>query len=338
MPRESEPVRLNWGCGEHTRSGWINSDIKEGPGTDLVGDIRRGLPLASESVDYAVSVHALPELSYPELVPALEELLRVLKPRGVLRLVLPDLDKAIRAYEGEEEDYFALVADDATSRGGRFVTQILWYGYSRSLFTPDFAEELLAKAGFAEIAVCEPHRTGSGFAEIVELDNRERESFYIEATRPKRRSHWIFGRYNRRPSMSASIDVTAVEVSGRDSGDAILESHLDGPVTGARFEGDALRIVGWVVGRDLAAQEVEVVSDHDVVGRAPVNVSRPGVAEKHAGAPGADRAGFDLTLSAGGKGPSELLVSVLFEDGTRAALGVIRTNVTRQGVLSRLFR
>ena len=338
MPPESEPVRLNWGCGDHTRPGWINSDIKEGPGIDLVGDIRRGLPLASESVDYAVSVHALPELSYPELVPALEELLRVLKPQGVLRLVLPDLDKAVRAYAAGDEDYFALVAGDATTPGGRFVTQILWYGYSRSLFTADFTAELLAKAGFTEIAVCEPHQTGSRFPDIVELDNREGESFYVEATRPRRRSRWIFGRYNRRPSMPASIDVTAVEVSGRDSGDAILEGHLDGPVTGARFEGDGLRIVGWVVGKDQPAREVEVVSDHDVVGRAPVNIARPGVAEKHAGAPGAETAGFDLTLSAGGKGPSELLVSVLFEDGSRAALGVIRANVTRQGVLSRLFR
>jgi hypothetical protein len=337
MPRESEPVRLNWGCGEHTRPGWINSDVKEGPGIDLVGDIRRGLPLASESVDYAVSVHALPELGYPELVPALEELLRVLKPRGVLRLVLPDLDKAIGAYQAGEDDYFALVADDATTRGGRFVTQVLWYGYSRSLFTADFTAELLAKAGFAEIAVREPHRTGSGFDEIVALDNRERESFYIEAARPRRRSRWMFGGYNRWPSMPASIDVTAVEVSGRDSS-AILEGHLDGPIAGARFEGDALRIVGWVVGRDQAVREVEVVSEHDVVGRAPVEIARPGVAEKHAGAPGAEAAGFDLSLSAGGKGLSELLVSVLFEDGSRAALGVIRANVTRQGVLSRLFR
>jgi len=338
MSPGSEPVRLNWGCGDHTRLGWINSDVKEGSGVDLVADIRRGLPLASESVDCAVSVHALPELTYPELVPALEELLRVLKPRGVLRLVLPDLDKAARAYVGGDDGYFDLVAADAVTPGGRFVTQILWYGYSRSLFTLDFATELLEKAGFVEIVACTAHQTASGVAEIVELDNREKESFYIEGTRPRRRSKWIFGRYTRRPSMPASIDVTAVEVTGSSSGDDLFDAHLDGPVVGAQFEADGLRIVGWVVGKRSPAREVEVVSDHDVVGRATVDIPRQGVADKYTGIAGADTAGFDLTLSAGGRGPSELLVSVVLEDGSRAELGLIKVNVTRQGVLSRFFR
>jgi len=338
MPRESDPLRrLNWGCGEHTGPGWINSDIKEGDGVDLVGDIRRGLPLPSESIDYAVSIHALPELSYGELVPALEELLRVLKPRGVIRLALPDLDKAVRAYLAEDEGYFHHVREDAESPGGRLVTQILWYGYSRSLFTADFTTELLRRAGFAEIAVCAPKETHSRFAEIVELDNREEESFYIEARRPARRSKWLSGRYNRRSSMPVSIDVTEVDVTASTGGD-LLAGHLDGPIVGAHFEGDALRIVGWAVGSRSPAREVEVVSEHDVVGRAPVNVPRPGVAEMHAGVAGAETAGFDMALSAGGRGASELLVSIVFEDGSRSALGVIRVNVTRQGVLSRLFR
>lgn len=338
MPRESDSVRrLNWGCGEHIAEGWINSDIKEAPGVDLTGDIRRGLPLASESVDYAVSVHALPELAYRDLVPALEELLRVLKPEGTLRLVLPDLDKAARAYLEGDDRYFHHVRDDAASPGGRFVTQILWYGYSRSLFTADFAVELLEKAGFVDVEVCGPHETKSRFAEIVALDNREEESFYIEGTRPARRSRWIFGGYNRRRPMSVSIDVTEVEVAPSGEGD-LLAGHLDGPVVGAHFEGAALRIVGWAVGSRSVAKEVEVVSEHDVVGRARIDVPRPGVAELHPGVAGADAAGFDMMLSAGGPGLSELLVSVVFEDGSRSALGVIRVNVTRQGVFARLFR
>src|SRR4051794_40371120 len=60
--RGDQVSRLNWGCGSHTREGWINSDIKEAPEVDLVADIKKGLPLAAASIDYAVSVHALPEL------------------------------------------------------------------------------------------------------------------------------------------------------------------------------------------------------------------------------------------------------------------------------------
>jgi predicted SAM-dependent methyltransferase len=339
MRRESEPLqRLNWGCGEHTKAGWINSDIKEASGVDLVGDIRRGLPLPSESIDYAVSVHALPELSYGELVPALEELLRVLKPHGVLRLVLPDLDRAARAYVEGDESYFHHVHDDAESLGGRFVTQVLWHGYSRSLFTSDFMTETMQRAGFAEVGTCAPHETHSRFAEIVELDNREEESFYIEGSRPARRSKWRHGGYNRRPSMPVSIDVTDVKVTARDEGSDLLAGHIDKPAGGDRFEGEVLRISGWVLGRSSPAKEVEVVSEHDVVGRAPIDVPRPDIAAHHAGVPGAEAAGFELTLSAGGRGASELLVSVVLEDGSRAQLCVVRVDITRQGVLSRIFR
>ena len=39
--------RLNWGCGEHPEPGWINSDIKDGPGIDLSCDHRAGSPRRS---------------------------------------------------------------------------------------------------------------------------------------------------------------------------------------------------------------------------------------------------------------------------------------------------
>jgi SAM-dependent methyltransferase len=171
--------RLNWGCGGTAEPGWINSDQKEGPGI-LTCDILEGLPLADESVDYAVSIHALPELRLDELVPALRELRRVLIPGGVLRLALPDLERGIAAYLRRDAAYFLVPDEDASSLGGKLVTQLLWYGWSRSLFTPDFAEELLARAGFRDVVRCAYGVTQSRFPEIVSLDNRERESLFVE--------------------------------------------------------------------------------------------------------------------------------------------------------------
>lgn len=176
--------RLNWGCGGHTASGWLNVDCKSGPGIDLNCDIRDGLPLSSASIDYAVSVHALQELTYPEVVQALKELRRVLKPGGALRLVLPDLRKGMQAYLLGQDDYFQVDPDELRSSGGRFIVHMLWYGHSHTLFTADFVEELLVKAEFEEVVECRYRRTASRFPEIVELDNRERESLYVEATSP----------------------------------------------------------------------------------------------------------------------------------------------------------
>jgi hypothetical protein len=51
------------------------------------------------------------------------------------------------------------------------------------LFTADFIEELLRKAGFREVVQCRYHETSSRFAEIIQLDNREAESLFVEATK-----------------------------------------------------------------------------------------------------------------------------------------------------------
>ncbi len=172
--------RLNWGCGEWVVPGWINSDLKGAPGV-LVCDIRDGLPFESETIDYAVSIHALPELAYSDLIPALAELRRVLKTGGYLRLGLPDLRRAIAAYERGNREYFLVPDDEMSSLGGKLVVQLLWYGYSRTVFLSDFIEELLRKAGFRNVYHLEFKRTASPFSEIVELDNRERESLFVEA-------------------------------------------------------------------------------------------------------------------------------------------------------------
>lgn len=183
----SEPVgelrRLNWGCGASGEPGWINSDQKEGPGIDLPCDIREGLPLPDESIDYIASIHALPEVPYPDLIPVLEELRRVLKTGGVLRLALPDLLKGVAAYRRGDREYFLVPDEDARSLGAKLVTQLVWYGYSRTLFTPDFIEEVLYSAGFREVRHCGFRETPSPFDGITELDNREGESLFVEAVK-----------------------------------------------------------------------------------------------------------------------------------------------------------
>ena len=176
-------TRLNWGCGGVGEPGWLNSDVKEGPGVDIACDIRAGLPLPDDSIDYAVAIHALPEVPYPDLIPVLTELRRVLKPGGTLRLALPDLEKGVDAYRRGDRDYFLIPDEDAESLGAKLITQLVWYGYSRTLFVGDFAEELLRKADFREVVQVAFGKTASTHAEIVELDNRESESLFVEGVK-----------------------------------------------------------------------------------------------------------------------------------------------------------
>lgn len=180
----SSVIRLNWGCGPVGEPGWINSDLKDGPDIQITADIRNGLPLDNDSLDYAVSIHALPMISYPDLVPVLQELRRMLRSGGVLRLALPDVDRTIQAYLRHDPDYFLIPDEDVQSYGGKFVLHLLWYGYTVTVFTADFIEELLWKAGYQHVRRCAFMQTSSEHAPgILELDNREAESLFVEAVK-----------------------------------------------------------------------------------------------------------------------------------------------------------
>jgi SAM-dependent methyltransferase len=175
--------RLNWGCGPCTALGWINADRKAGAGVDLRCDIRDGLPIRANSLDYIVSIHVLQDLMYTDLRPALRELHRILKPGGILRIGLPDLDKAIQAYLHKDRGYFYIPDSDGYSIGTKLVTQIIWYGSVRTPFTFDFLEEILLQADFRHVTRCHYRESKSSYADIVLLDNRERESLFVEATK-----------------------------------------------------------------------------------------------------------------------------------------------------------
>jgi predicted SAM-dependent methyltransferase len=175
--------RLNWGCGTSPKPGWLNSDIKEAPGVDVPADIRTGLPIETGTIKYAVSIHALQELPYREQVPALAELRRLLEPGGVLRLGLPDLERGFEAYRRGDRGYFQVPDDVARTLGGKLAVQLTWFGYSRMVYVSESIEELLVEAGFREIRHTRYRETASGHPEIVELDSREAESLFVEATK-----------------------------------------------------------------------------------------------------------------------------------------------------------
>jgi SAM-dependent methyltransferase len=175
--------RLNVGCGPRHMPGWLNADLNMGPGIDLVGDIRTGLNLDTDSIHYMVAMHMLQDLPYPDIPVVLRELKRVLIPGGVLRLGLPDLDKAIRAYIAGDHGYFHVPDGDGRAIGTKLVTQIIWYGSVRTPFTFDCIEELLVREGFHQVHRCEFGQTESAYPEIVQLDNRPRESLLVEAVK-----------------------------------------------------------------------------------------------------------------------------------------------------------
>jgi ubiquinone/menaquinone biosynthesis C-methylase UbiE len=78
----------------------------------LYHDLRRPLPFSDQSAQTIYASHLLEHLYYNEAQRLLKECLRVLKPEGVLRLVVPDLQSILEEYFGATP--FAGETDAAT--------------------------------------------------------------------------------------------------------------------------------------------------------------------------------------------------------------------------------
>jgi|SRR5581483_448727 len=67
-------------------------------GTLLTHNLAKGIPFASDSVDIVYHSHVLEHLDRSVARQFLSEILRVLKPGGICRIVVPDFESVCRAY------------------------------------------------------------------------------------------------------------------------------------------------------------------------------------------------------------------------------------------------
>lgn len=89
---------LNFGCGTAVHQDWVNLDSS----ADLPGvirhDLRRRLPFPDESFDAVYGSHVLEHLEPDAAAQLLGECHRVLRPGGIARIVVPDLEAIARLY------------------------------------------------------------------------------------------------------------------------------------------------------------------------------------------------------------------------------------------------
>lgn len=93
-------MKLNLGCGNvFVDDGtWLNIDFHSGSRGVRAVNLLKGLPVASESFSVVYSSHFFEHIPRALVPDFLNECFRVLRPGGVLRLVLPDLQEMTRTY------------------------------------------------------------------------------------------------------------------------------------------------------------------------------------------------------------------------------------------------
>jgi predicted SAM-dependent methyltransferase len=92
------PRYLNLGCGERFHPTWTNVDVAPCDERVMKHDVRGSLPFASGAFDAVYHSHLLEHLPRDEAPGFLIECHRVLKPGGLIRVVVPDLEQIARMY------------------------------------------------------------------------------------------------------------------------------------------------------------------------------------------------------------------------------------------------
>lgn len=180
------PTYLNLGSGPRGLSDprWINIDGYTDTNVHYLADFTRRWPLPDDSLDGIFCEHVLEHFELEVGEHVLRECLRVLRPRGCIRVIVPDGEKIMRTYF---EDASALLQNRACETNcaieavnsyfrQRYEHQCMYdwklleYQFSKVGFTG------VRRANFKEATVSDP----------IMLDDKKYawESLYVEAIKP----------------------------------------------------------------------------------------------------------------------------------------------------------
>ena len=98
MNLQSQKNLLNIGCGHTFHRDWVNLDVVPADPTILRWDVKTGLPFADGSFDVVYCSHVLEHLVPEDAIGLVKQMLRVLRPQGIVRVVVPDLEVIAREY------------------------------------------------------------------------------------------------------------------------------------------------------------------------------------------------------------------------------------------------
>ena len=185
--RSKTGLSLNIGAGPFGKDTWTNIDMAPYKNVTLVYDARKKLPFADGSVDRIRCEHVFEHLDRRDEVPKfLQECLRSLKPGGVLRIVVPDLELFVKAYCNGTNEAWQHLGFDLNNLPGGLETpmDILNYTFRQSgehkygYDFPTLRNSLLA-AGFK---VVEKQHWSKSVDPMLEddLENHKNYSLYVD--------------------------------------------------------------------------------------------------------------------------------------------------------------
>lgn len=186
--RSDGQIWVQLGSGAHYIEGMINVDVNPFRKSEVWLDLRKGLPFSDNSVDAIYCCHTLEHFYEPDVRAIIRDCMRVLKPKAGIRVVTPDLKKAVEAYLKGDIKRFSDFPDRRTSIGGKLVNYLLCRDQHRLIFDFSFWKEILEQEGFEKVEEHKPHQSKIFPANEISIFEYEQpdvhHSVFVEAFKP----------------------------------------------------------------------------------------------------------------------------------------------------------
>jgi predicted SAM-dependent methyltransferase len=210
-------LRINIGCGQTPTKGWMNFDnslslllskIPLLPDVLLkinflersqyqfiqfardhfieYGDVTKGLPVKEGSCEVLYSSHMLEHLDRYEADLFLKEVFRILRPNGIIRIAVPDIEKKVDQYieSGNSDDFIEstyMCVPRPRTLSQRIRLLLVGTRHHQWMYSGKSLSKLLQNHGFVDINVMPAGQTNISDSESLDLKERESESIYVEA-------------------------------------------------------------------------------------------------------------------------------------------------------------
>lgn len=193
--------KLHLGCGTNILEGWLNADRFKAE-ADIYLNVIGKLPFANNTFDVVFSEHMLEHIFIDHIPRLLSEIQRVLKPGGIFRFSVPDLELYAKKYVEKDDAFFKPIIDlyannQAKSHkhkkkhwlvrtnGGAFMSRAVrrFYHHHWMYDFPTFKSCLL-EVGFSEVIKQQYGVSRLPFARQIDKPKHQFDSLYIDAIKP----------------------------------------------------------------------------------------------------------------------------------------------------------
>jgi predicted SAM-dependent methyltransferase len=175
-------LKLNLGCGGVYLNGWVNIDI-DSEKADLKHDLKTPLPYEDNTVDFIYCEHFLEHLPVSDGLALLCECRRVLKPGGVVRVAVPNLNYLLFRYFffWKRQSWYKKYGYEWIGTNAEMVNICFREWGHQYLYNAKELKRRLVEAGFGKVS--RQRLRKSRYPELKNIETRKESRLIIEAVK-----------------------------------------------------------------------------------------------------------------------------------------------------------